>query len=262
MKRIDNVECACRIPEVAASDFVLFWDKDTELCRLLERRGVRCFNSAHTIATCDDKWLTCVALDGVEGVIQPKTILVPFSYGFAGIWEETGFAEHVFEELGSPVVVKERHGSFGAQVHLADGKDELNGILDELLGRPAICQQYISTSEGRDIRVQIAGGEFVAAMERGARPGDFRSNITNGGSATPLDPTKEQIDMAIAAAAAVKADFAGVDLMFGESGPVVCEINSNAHFVNLENTTRIDVAEKLIAVISEEVGRESMAGLR
>ena len=59
-------------------DFVLFWDKDVNLARLLESRGIPVFNNADAIALCDDKSAAYSRLFGV--VPQPKTISAPMSF--------------------------------------------------------------------------------------------------------------------------------------------------------------------------------------
>ncbi|MFP3648624.1 RimK family alpha-L-glutamate ligase, partial [Paraburkholderia sp. SIMBA_054] len=85
---------------------------------------------------------------------------------------------------------------------------------------------------GRDIRVNIVGGKVVAAMKRQSDT-DFRANITNGGRAFPVELTPEQQQLAIDAAEAVGAVFAGVDLLYGPNGQtLVCEVNAAAHIRN------------------------------
>ena len=77
---------------------------------------------------------------------------------------------------------------------------------------------------------------------------DFRSNVTSGGEMLKIDDGEYENykQLAIKAAAVVKADFAGVDLLIGDGGkPVVCEINSNAHFYALSKASGVDVAEKI-----------------
>ena len=67
---------------------------------------------------------------------------------------------------------------------------------------------------------------------------DFRANITNGGVASPIELTAAQQELALAAAQAVGATFAGVDLLFGENEePLVCEVNAAAHIRNILNVT-------------------------
>lgn len=66
-------------------------------------------------------------------------------------------------------------------------------------------------------------------------------------------PTEEECALALRAARAAGADFAGVDLLFGPEGPLVCEVNSNAHFKNLLDCTGTDVAEKIIQYIRKDL---------
>ena len=48
----------------------------------------------------------------------------------------------------------------------------------------------------------------------------------------------------------VRADFAGVDMLFDEDGsPILCEINSNAHMKNIYECTGVDVVEHIIRYI-------------
>ena len=47
-------------------DFVIFWDKDYKLARLLEKTGLKVFNNARAIEVCDDKALTFIALKNEE----------------------------------------------------------------------------------------------------------------------------------------------------------------------------------------------------
>ena len=62
-------------------------------------------------------------------------------------------------------------------------------------------------------------------------------------------PTEEESQLAVEAAAAVQADFAGVDILRTKNGPVVCEVNSNAHIKNLLNATGIDVSDLMIGYV-------------
>ena len=112
-----------------------------------------------------------------------------------------------------------------------------------------IMQEYIKSSQGRDVRIHVVGGKVVTAMERNNRE-DFRANITNGGSMKKYVPTKEHEQMAIEVCEQLKLDFAGVDLLFGkDEEPVLCEVNSNAHFKNIYECTGVNVATCIIAEI-------------
>ena len=70
---------------------------------------------------------------------------------------------------------------------------------------------------------------------------------------TACKPEKEAVDLAIQACKAVKCDFAGVDLLYGPRGYLVCEVNSNAHFKNLWECTGIDTAWHILQYIRKKV---------
>ena len=218
-------------------DFVLFWDKDVNLAKSLENRGLRVFNSARSIALCDDKAKTYLALEGK--VKQPKTIIAPLSFFDA---DYGNFAKKSAEILGLPLVYKECFGSFGEQVFLCRTVDE---IMSHINGKPFLLQEFIADSEGEDIRLEIVGGKCVAAMKR-TNKNDFRSNITNGGTALPYTPTEDEINAAVTACSTLGLTFGGVDIL---RGGYVCEVNSNAHIINIMNTTKIDVAEHIFNTI-------------
>ena len=113
-----------------------------------------------------------------------------------------------------------------------------------------LFQRFVEHSRGRDIRLQVVGDRVVGSMLRHSER-DFRANITAGGAMEAYAPTEEEVQLALDAARAVGADFAGVDLLFGEEGPLVCEVNSNAHFKNLQDCTGVDTAREILAYIRE-----------
>lgn len=87
-------------------------------------------------------------------------------------------------------------------------------------------------------------------MYRYSDSGDFRANISNGGKMKQYEPTKQQVKLAIDCVKAIGLDFAGVDLLFDEDEePIVCEVNSNAHFKNIYDCTGVNVAEHIIEYI-------------
>ena len=69
-----------------------------------------------------------------------------------------------------------------------------------------------------------------------------------------FEPDTEQLAMARQVMEKLKLDFAGVDLLFGKDRePILCEVNSNAHFVNLQECTGVNVAEKIIKYCLNEI---------
>lgn len=234
--------------------FVLFWDKDTRLARALENRGLFVANSARAIEICDDKALTHLALERA-GMPMPRTILAPMTYSNVG-YSNLDFLKEAGERLGYPVVVKECFGSFGQQVYLAREEGELFSMGRRLSGRPFLMQEFIKSSFGRDIRLQVVGGEAVAAMYRYSQGGDFRANISSGGKMEAYTPSEEEKALAVKVCQCLDLDFAGVDLLFGEKGPIVCEVNSNAHFKNIFDCTGVNTAEKIMGYLVKKVKGE------
>ena len=222
-------------------DFVLFWDKDVNVASLLEKRGIPVFNSAASIALCDDKARTYLALKDV--VPQPETVLAPLSF-FAT--DYTAFIRKAAEKLGLPLVYKECCGSFGEQVYLCHTVAE---ALSHVNGKPFLLQKYVAESVGEDMRLEIVDGKCVAAMKRTNKK-DFRSNLTNGGTAVPYTPTAEQEEIAVRACEALGLTFGGVDML---KGNIVCEVNSNAHIINLMNVTGVDIAPLMFEAIRKKL---------
>lgn len=232
-----NLELRLEVPK---ADFVLFWDKDVSLAHALEQQGLAVFNSAKSIAWCDNKALTYQALLGT--VPQPETMAAPITY-FEGS-NFSPFIDGAIERLGLPLVFKECYGSFGAQVFLCHSKEEIES---HITARPFLLQKFCKASAGHDKRIEVIGGRCVAAMER-YNPADFRANITNGGQMRPYTPTREEEALALAATEKLGLLFGGVDLL--DDG-TVCEVNSNGHLVNLKKCTGIDTAPLLFRAIQE-----------
>lgn len=223
------------------TDFVLLWDKDINLARRIEKGGVPVFNSSSSVAVCDDKARTYIELSGV--VPQPKTLVAPKTYFDVDMSE---FVDTAIEHLGLPLVFKECFGSFGEQVYLCKNRED---VMSHITAKPFILQEFIADSAGSDTRIEIVGGKFVSAVKRN-NPADFRSNVTNGGTMTPVVPNNEIIETARKACDALGLTFGGVDIL--DNG-MVCEVNSNAHIINIMNATGIDIAPIIFDEITEQL---------
>ena len=227
-------------------DFVVFWDKDYYLAKAMENSGVRLFNCAKAIKNCDNKILTSLILSN-SGIKTPKTIIAPKTFENIG-YTDLDFLRRAGEELGYPFVIKEAFGSFGKQVYLAEDLSGAEKIVKGLLGKEFLMQKFIKESRGRDLRVNVVGGKVVASMKR-ENKNDFRSNITNGGKAYLTEITKEQESAALSALNALSCDFGGVDILLNEGEPMVCEVNSNMHFISTYNCTGVNVADHIAEYI-------------
>jgi len=232
-------------------DFVVFADKDTYLAKQLELLGIRVFNSSETIALSDDKIASYQSL-ALNHLPVPKTVIAPKSFHKTTKNPIDDYQEAI-NILGFPMIVKEAFGSFGEQVHLVDTRDELAEKIRQLQSRPFMVQEFISSSYGKDIRLHVVGDEVVAAMSRHSE-NDFRANVTAGGKMQAYHPSSGEKRIAVTAAKAIGADFAGVDLLIGsDNSPIICEINSNAHIRNMFDCTGINVADFIIDYIKNEI---------
>ena len=233
-----------RLPPAA-----LFWDKDQRLAASLEAAGLRLFNPQEAIRLCDDKTLTYLHLKH-QGIPMPDTLLCPFTFGNVG-YTRMDFVEDAALRLGLPFVIKAGCGSFGAQVFLAHTVEEAAQRTRTLAGEPVLFQRFIKESAGRDLRLYVVGGKVIAAMERVNLAGDFRANIAIGGSANRHEASEEESAIALSACEKLGLDFGGVDLLQSKDGPLLCEVNSNAHFAALTELCGINPADHIIALLKE-----------
>ena len=222
-------------------EFVIFWDKDIYLAQRLEQQGFKIFNSAKAVELCDNKILMYQELAN-KGVKIPRTFTAPKT--FEGLnYSKRDFVSNVIKEIGLPMVIKEAYGSFGEQVYLANTLEEANKIIDQIGYKDFLMQEYIASSKGRDIRINVVGNKAIVSMLR-ENKNDFRSNISNGGMGAKFEPKQEYLDLAVKASKALGLDFAGVDVMFGPNDePIICELNSNPQFASTLQYTGVNLAE-------------------
>ena len=232
-------------------DFAIFWDKDIYLAERLEQCGIRLFNSAKAVELCDNKVLMYQELAS-KGIRIPRTFIAPKT--FEGLnYTKRDFVENVIKEIGLPLVIKEAYGSFGQQVYLANSLEEANKIIDQIGYKDFLMQEFIASSKGRDIRINVVGDNAIVSMLRENKD-DFRSNISNGGIGEAFKPSQAYLGLAIKASSALGLDFAGVDVMFGPNDePIICEVNSNPQFASTLKYTGVNLADYIADYILQNI---------
>lgn len=120
---------------------------------------------------------------------------------------------------------------------LAETRQAAESVVDAFRGVNAhiLVQEYIKEAKGRDIRCFVVGDEVVAAIERRAKEGDFRSNLHRGGVATIASITPREREIALKAARTMGTDVAGVDILRADRGPLVMEVNASPGLEGVEN---------------------------
>jgi len=214
--------------------------------RHFEQIGVPVINSSAAIETAKNKMQTSQILSRA-GVPIPKTMMVRFP-----IQEKL-----IAENIGYPCVVKVVTGSYGAGVYLCEKKKDYKKLVEfiESLGnkKTLIVQEYLGDHPGEDLRVLVIGGKVIGAMKRTAPDGDFRANITNGGTGSSFEITEEIDYIARETANTLGLAIAGVDLLFDKRGFRVCEANSNPGFSGFEKYCGIDVADAITEYVKYKI---------
>ena len=200
-------------------------------------RGVMTPNPPAAIRIGRDHWATALTLASA-GLPVPPTL--------AGADPEVLAAEAV-RYVGLPVVVKQRRSRMGVGVIRCDTRDHLEAVLDSLwrVGDEIVDQKWLEGGE-TSIRLMVVGGSVIAAARFSAADGEWRSNSARGGSAASYDASPDEKQLAVAASAALGLGYCGIDLVGGDAGRVVLEINPTPGFLRLEEATGVDVARALI----------------
>lgn len=227
------------IPRIGAS--VTFYG--TSVVRQFEMMGTYSVNESVAISRSRDK-LRSLQLLSRKGIGMPRT----------------GFANHPdkIDDLiknvgGAPVVIKLLEGTQGIGVVLAETSKTAEAIIEAFMGLNAniLVQEYIKEAGGADIRCLVVGGKVIAAMKRQAAPGEFRSNLHRGGSASIVRLSPEERKTAVDAAKTMGLGMAGVDILRSNHGPVVMEVNSSPGLEGIEKATGKDVATMVIEHITK-----------
>jgi len=199
----------------------------------LENLGVPVINSPTTIEKTVDKYYTSAILED-NNILTPKTVVA----------ENFDDAMKAFREMGE-VVVKPLLGSGGrGMVRISDEDIAYRTFRAlELGGYVYYLQEYIP-HDNYDIRVFVVGDQVIAAMVR--RSDTWKTNIARGASPEPYVLGEGLAEISVKACQILKADYAGVDILRSTDGRYyIIEVNSIPGWAGLQQTTSIQIAEKL-----------------
>jgi RimK family alpha-L-glutamate ligase len=202
----------------------------------IEDRGLPVVNSPKAIERTVDKFYTTALLKGAA-LPTPETV----------VCESDNDALAAIKAMGD-VVIKPIFGSMGHGLIRVNDPDLAFRVVQTLrqIGTVFYVQRLIDHG-GRDVRAFVVGGRVIAAIERFVPAGDWRTNVSRGGSARAFDLPSEWEELAVRAAAVVGADYAGVDLLPARDGSVfVIEVNGIPGWRGLQQATGCDVAGHVV----------------
>lgn len=229
------------IPRIGAS----ITPYGTAVVRQFEQLDVYTPSSSHGIANSRDK-LRALQILSRHDIGIPHTMFVRRRQDVLPAIARVG---------GAPVIIKLLEGTQGVGVILAETEKVAEAIIETLqkAERDVLIQKFVGESSGRDIRAFVVGDRVVAAMRRTARAGDFRSNVHRGGVAEAVDLDEAYRDTAIRAAQIMGLKIAGVDMLEGNDGPQVMEVNSSPGLEGIETSTQLDVAGAVMDFVGRQV---------
>jgi tetrahydromethanopterin:alpha-L-glutamate ligase len=145
--------------------------------------------------------------------------------------------------VAKPIFGSQGKGIVKLESTQPDMKQKLATLLKE---RGVLYLQQFVPNPGRDIRVFVVGEEALGAIYRISQTGSFISNLSQGGTPLMCELTEEMRALAVNAAKAVGADFAGVDLIEGDEGLFVLEVNATPSGKGIKVACGIDVTGRII----------------
>ncbi|WP_136796514.1 RimK family alpha-L-glutamate ligase [Desulfosediminicola ganghwensis] len=217
----------------------------TAVVRQFEQMDVFCANSSASIANSRDK-LRSLQILSRHHIGIPQTTFVRDKKDVLPAIERVG---------GAPVVLKLIEGTQGIGVILANSINTAAGIVELLQSQKqsVLIQKFVKESKGRDIRAFVVGDRVVGAMRRVAQGQEFRSNVHRGGTTEPVILDELYTQTAVRAAQILGLRVAGVDLLEGNDGPQIMEVNSSPGLEGIEGCTQLDIAGAIIDYIAAQV---------
>ena len=203
----------------------------------IEERGVPVMNSPRAIERSVDKFYTTALLQEA-GLPTPETVVCEGAdEAMAAVLAMGDVIDQADLRLDGP-----RHGA----------RQRSRRRVPRVAVAGADWGRVLRAARRRSRRARRARRSWSAApcsaRSSGSAPeGEWRTNVSRGGSARPIELPPAWEQLALRAAAAVGADYAGVDLLPSRDGTVfVLEVNGIPGWQGLQQATGLDVAGAIV----------------
>jgi len=239
-KDVEALEFDAVIPRIGASVTTY----GCAVLRQFEVQHVYSINESIAITRSRDK-LRAHQLLARKGIGQPITSYAHSADATSDLIASVG---------GAPLVVKIMESTHGNGVVLAETDKAAEALITAFRGLEAdfLVQEFIKESGGADIRCFVIGDRVIAAMQRTAAPGEFRSNLHLGGTGSVVRLRPDERKLAVKAAQVMGLDVAGVDIIRSNHGPLVLEVNSSPGLEGIERATGKDIAGAIIQYMEKD----------
>ena len=208
----------------------------------LESQGTTVLNSPRSLEASIDKYVATTRL-AAAGLLVPDTVAC----------QTVDQAMLAFEQLGSDVVLKPIFGSEGRGIARISDEAIAIRIIRSLVQTSCVfyLQRFIP-HRGADLRLFVLGDEVLGIVRK--NNGDWRTNVSLGGTAEPVTVTDEMREQATTAARAMGTEMAGIDFLDGIDGRrYAIEVNAVPGWRALSQTLQIDIAERVLRFIQSRV---------
>jgi tetrahydromethanopterin:alpha-L-glutamate ligase len=211
----------------------------------LTELGVVVWNDARAIERCVDKSMTSFLL-ARAGVPTPPTWTMESAEAARVLVER--------EVASGPLVLKPLFGAQGKGLRLIRRPEDLPGP-EEIAGVYYLQQfQSNGAEDFTDFRLFALRGRVIATMMR--RASTWITNVKQGGQPFAVASDAKMERLAIAAAEAVGAAIAGVDVLVGADGaPTVLEVNSMPAWTGVQKVSKRNIAEAIASAMMETLDR-------
>ncbi|RPI84706.1 MAG: lysine biosynthesis protein LysX, partial [Nitrosopumilales archaeon] len=204
-----------------------------------EGLGAKVINSLHTAIMCGNKLFTHMELSKSDIAI-PKAFCAFSNQSAMSILNKNGY----------PKVIKPVVGSWGRMIALLKDKEAAEAVIEDRehmypLYHVFYFEEFVKRPP-RDIRSIVVGDKVVAAIYRYSGDNEWKTNMALGGRAEACKVTNEMEELCLKAAKTMKGEVLGVDLMEGENGLLVHEVNNTTEFKNTVRVTGVDIPSIII----------------